>query len=696
MKTKLVVGAFLLFLVTGGAIAFFGGIFGDKVEKLTGAHTRVVWMRDVKGNRGVLGHGDKFKLMGYDSRDGRGVREILAERGSYFRPLLTPDGRRVVFSKHGASEVWIVDFDGSNLRRIGPGIAAALWRDPGTGTVWVYGSAAPRSGPLVRYPLDDPSKVETVWSKTEITPTLPGNLQLSADGLKMAASLPWPVAEVAELPDGARARIKDGCWPAIAPDHSYLSWTFAGTHRHLHMHDLWGNRDWDVKITKAPGMEDHELYHPRWSNHARYMTFTGPYKKKKKQTKNVTQMGSPAVDVNIGRFNEDFTEIEAWVDVTDSKHGEFFPDVWIEGGADYQSKFSRPGVPSPIVEHRPDLANEWPGTDEGLVFLWEDNRAGNSAAPGKFVGKMAMASASGEARIGPDHQMWLGNGSVRVEGFDASVVDAVKKSGAFTVEFVAVAAPAQDAGTDSIISLSRNGDDLCFSAGQREDKLVFRLRTHETGPGGREVEVASLEPGRPYRVAVAFARGILTAWVDGQRVIETDAVPGGLSDWPADARLIFGDQWGANDLQWNGLLEGVAVYDRKITDEEAARKAEFYGSKLAARSERPVYEVELELIRRHEPPDLEEISPYRRALVLNLYKVLDDSPVADANGEVRVAEWILLDGEEPEANKPLHNGMRRTMRLQRYEDHPQLESERMIGEPYDLDHQLYTEAFPGA
>jgi hypothetical protein len=104
----------------------------------------------------------------------------------------------------------------------------------------------------------------------------------------------------------------------------------------------------------------------------------------------------------------------------------------------------------------------------------------------------------------------------------------------------------------------------------------------------------------------------------------------------------------------------------------------------------------LELVRRHEPPDLEEISPYRRALVLNLYKVSDGSPVADANGEVRVAEWILLDGREPAANQPLRTGTRRIMRLQRYEDHPQLESERMIGEPYDLDHELYTEAFPGS
>ena len=666
----------------------------DKVEKLTGAHTRVVWMRDVVDNRGTLGETRNFRLMGYDSRDGRGVRKILRERGSYFRPLLTPDGQRVVFSKHGAREVWVVNFDGTGLRRVGPGIAATLWRDPETGVTWVYGSAEPRSGPLVRYPLDDPSKVETAWSGTEITPTLPGNVQLSADGRKMAVSLPWPFAAVVQVPDGARAPIKTGCWPAMAPDHSYLSWTFGGSHRHLHMHDLWGNRDWDVKITKAPGMEDLELYHPRWSNHARFMTFSGPYKKKKKQEKNVTDLGGRAVDINIGRFNEDFTEIEAWVDVTDSRHGEFFPDVWIEGGADYQSKFSRPGVPSPIVEQKVDLTNEWPGTDQGLVFLWENSRAGNSAASDRFA-KSAIAAPSGEARFGPNHEMWFRNGSVRVDGFDATMVEAVKKTGAFTVEFVASAATVDAAATGCLISLAKESDDLCFSVGQRGDQLVFRLRTHETGPGGKEVEIATIESARPYRVAIGFARGVLTAWVDGSRVLESDAVPGGLSDWPGDARLLFGDEVGSGS-PWHGLLEGLAIYDRKITDVEARRKADLYAAKLAARPERPVYEAELELVRRHEPPDLEEISPYRRALVLNLYKVLDDSPVADANGEVRVAEWILLDGEEPEANKPLHNGMRRTMRLQRYEDHPQLESERMIGEPYDLDHQLYTEAFPGA
>jgi hypothetical protein len=226
--------------------------------------------------------------------------------------------------------------------------------------------------------------------------------------------------------------------------------------------------------------------------------------------------------------------------------------------------------------------------------------------------------------------------------------------------------------------------------------LVFRLRTTETGPRGEEVELFPIEARRTYHVVVSFARGVLSCHVDGQLVQQSPQFSGDLSDWNPGAKLLFGDEWRGVDRQWSGLLEGVAIYDRKITDEEIAKKHQLYASKIAQRPAPEVTEVELELVRRHEPPALEDIAPYRRALVLNLYRVIGESPVADENGEVRVAEWILLDGQEPEANKPLRPGMRRQMRLERFENHPELESERMIGEPFDLDQDLYIEAFPGS
>jgi len=671
-----------------------------EVEQLTGAHTRVVWMRDgTEEAKDFGGMGTHFLLMGYDSRDGRGLRPILAEQGSYYRPLITPDGRRVVYNNIADASIYVVDWDGGKPRKVTDGVAAGLWRDPETGTIWVYGKKARlgpghQEAPIVRFPLDDPEEVETIWSKTDTTVISPGNLQVSADGKKFSASFPWPACGVAIIPDGAWSNNARGCWPGIAPDHSYLSWTFDGPHRNLYMHDPFAKRTWKVKIAAAPGVDGWEVYHPRWSNHARIMTMTGPYNQGKGAMKIFG--GGKQVNVHLGRFKEDFSDVESWVNLTRStQSGEFLPDVWVEGGERYQSIFSRPGAPSPIALDLPPLSDRWPASDEGLLFLWENNRVGNRGAEGKLA-KNAMAEASGEARFGPDQQLWLHNGAARVEGFDKTIAEAVKKSGELTVEFVATSATPLQFGPRRLVTFSVNRKDLNFHVGQNHDEFVFRLRTSETDARGLEVSLTPIEAKRTYHVLVSYANGVVTCHVDGKRVMQSSAIRGDFSTWNDQAKLLFGDEWEAVHRQWSGLLEGVAIYDRKIGDEEAARKAALYGKILEARAPRESWEVDLELVRRHEPPPLEQISPYRRALVLNLYKVLGDSPVADENGEVRVAEWILLDGNEPAANRPLRNGTRRTMRLERFTDHPQLESERMIGEPFDIEHELYVEAFPGS
>jgi hypothetical protein len=671
----------------------------QEVEKLTGAHTRVAWQRDMIDGKRVDGYGERFVLMGYDSRDGRGVRTILGETGSYMRPLITPDGQRIVFTDTARGKICVVNWDGSERREVADGVAGALWRDPETGETWVYGKAQTfgegfNEAPLVRFRLDRPRDSETIWTKTATHITMPGSLQVSADGKKIAANMPWPVSGVAMLPDGAWANNANGCWPGLAPDHSYLSWTFDGRHRNLLMHDPFSNRDWKVNISNAPGVNNYEVYHPRWSNHAQFMVMTGPYSVGKGS--NRLGGGGGQIDIHLGRFNRDFTAVGDWVNISRSDNAEFYPDVWIEGGDRYQSALSRPDADSPLEQELPPLSDRWPASEEGLIFLWENNRSGNRAVTPGRLGREALAVASGESRFGPHNEMWLQRGSVRIDGFDEAINRAIKKSNAFTVEFVMTSANARQFGPRRLIALSVDRRDLNFYVGQNSDRLVFRLRTSETGPRGEEVELGVIEADRPYHVVVSFARGVLSCHIDGRQVLQSPQFTGDLSDWNDRAQLLFGDEWQGVDRQWNGLLEGVAIYDRKISEDEIAKKSDLYAAKLAQRPAPEITEVEVELVRRHEPPALEDIAPYRRALVLNLYRVIGESPAADENGEVRVAEWILLDGQEPEANKPLRPGMRRQMRLERFENHPELESERMIGEPFDLDHDLYIEAFPGS
>ena len=68
-----------------------------EVGNLTGAHTRVVWVQ--QDGRDPYARGDNLTLVGFDTDDGRGERVIVSQRASYVKPLLTPRGDRIVFSR---------------------------------------------------------------------------------------------------------------------------------------------------------------------------------------------------------------------------------------------------------------------------------------------------------------------------------------------------------------------------------------------------------------------------------------------------------------------------------------------------------------------------------------------------------------------------------------------------------------------
>ena len=56
-------------------------------------------------------------------------------------------------------------------------------------------------------------------------------------------NFPWPVAGVAELPNGSLKILGSGCWTALSQDNSYAFWVFDSPHRNLFIDDLAGSRD---------------------------------------------------------------------------------------------------------------------------------------------------------------------------------------------------------------------------------------------------------------------------------------------------------------------------------------------------------------------------------------------------------------------------------------------------------------------
>jgi len=164
-----------------------------KVLALTGAETRIVWLRHKQWetNKGGVDGGAGFSIMAFDT-GGKGERELVPE-GEYFNPLITPSGRQVIYSAKtdGKLRIHCVDWNGANSRILADGFAQWTWRDPATGIEWVYASnAAGNKGQFVdRFQLDKPEVKERIY-----TGRLANRFSLSADGTRAAGEFSWPNA----------------------------------------------------------------------------------------------------------------------------------------------------------------------------------------------------------------------------------------------------------------------------------------------------------------------------------------------------------------------------------------------------------------------------------------------------------------------------------------------------------------------
>ena len=137
-----------------------------------------------------------------------------------------------------------------------------------------------------------------------------------------------------------------------------------------------------MPINEAPGIDGYEVYHPRWSNHARFMVMTGPYVIR--AGGNRIRGGGNKVEVHLGKFTSDFDAIEGWVRISHNDKADFFPDVWIEGGEKTST-----GLRAEHVENG-GAAWEWTENTDGLVLMW------GGGARAKKIPKVISATAETE------------------------------------------------------------------------------------------------------------------------------------------------------------------------------------------------------------------------------------------------------------------------------------------------------------
>ncbi len=316
----------------------------------------------------------------------------------------------------------------------------------------------------------------------------------------------------------------------------------------------------------------------------------------------------------------------------------------------------------------------WPSSREGLVFLWETGDAPNLVFdPGLGAERAATLRPSGRARLDHDFAMALDGGSfVAPEDESALIFAAARRTNEISIEAL-VRAPAEIPARPAVIAaLAAHRDRWNFFLEQRRDRLTFSLKVGPRGPEGVSTGVLmALPAGRASHVAVTYRPGRLVGYLDGVKAAETAEVSGDFFHW-RNLPLVFG-ALPNGDREWDGGLEGVAIYDRVLAPEEVAEDYLRYREKLAARQEVPRVVVEAREKRRSRPPTLEEISPYREALAVHEYEV---ERVVEGELDarlVRVAEWSILDGQPLSPAEAGARGGRR-MVLEPFAANPQLES----------------------
>lgn len=666
------------------------------LEQLTAAQTRVVWLQDHGATANdVLAAGKQLRLMKLDSRDQRGEIALLPELRNYAKPLITPDGQRVVYSDQVTQKFLVVNWDGSGKRVLGDGFAVDVCRDFTDGTDWVY--VTKRVGKpdvavyrnVRRVKLDDPKVSQKVWDVTDISCD---NFQLSADLKHAGSDFPWPHGGVANLTAKTWKKLDQGCWASIAPDNSRLSWVLDGPHRHLQFRRPDQAEGWKVNISGAPAVSGAEIFHPRWSNHVRFLALSGPYQIN--GPINLISGGGPQVELHLGRFSPDFRSVEAWHQLTKNSVADFYPDVWIEGGE--AAMIELPG----LKQTAPQTAQEWPAITQDLMFAWSNGAASNQLPPAsKRPGSPCQVTAHGPAILGRYFELRPRGGHFTLDGMEPLIRKTLESAGTLSLEVLIT--PEEDAATPaSFLEIGTVGNPSLVLS-QHQGHLSWRVGLSQgecNVPAWQKIDGSTRGA---VHVTCTLTRQKIELFLDGKLVDSSSLMAGVLKLHSGEIR--FGGQ------SWRGHMEAIGITDRVLLPGEIFRQATAARRRLIGRKSIDQVKLQVKCIEPSGLPAPRQILPYRRALALDVCEVLSVERIDATNAtgnqiqskkitsgseevsaqvkpgdRILVARWVILDGQTiPKAEFKV--GATAAWTVEAMSEHPELNSERQVVDTIEVD-----------
>lgn len=655
----------------------------SKLETFIGNHARVTWIQDQGGGIDTLAFGENFKLMGLDSRDGKGERALLEDVGNYYKPIFTPDGKHVIVSDRVHYQMIKVGFVSGKKEALGDGVAVAVWDDPKSDNVWVYafdGEGGENkyltTKQLVRFPLKKPTKRELVWNKSHMSWS---NLDISRDGKTIGGLFPWPHVSFLDLESEKLSRVGKGCWTSQSPDNNNILWVFDGLHRNLSFVHRDSGKKWTTPINGGPGMDGYEVYHPRWSNHFNFFAITGPYLEG--EGGNKIGGGGKKVEVHLGKFANDLTRVDVWYTVTNNQLADFYPSLWVADSSSQGNPFVS-GVVKPEIEK--DLPQEWPVSLQKMIFLWQDFKSDNQLSENSLAGfQQLTVTPVGKAIFNEYNEMDLRGDGFVAGDTELAGQDLLKTNNYTGVEFLFT--PKNGVREGTIFSYG-NDDINNIVLSQNEGGVILNVQTVD------EEQVILNSPKRlqddvPTHLFVEVSNSIVTLYINGKSVASQKINKSPLLRWEKGF-VVFGDL-GKKQLGINGAISNVGIYAKPLDAAEIVHNSQLLLGGLVERLTIPFVQLHGELVEQTQIPEPDSLGAYSRALVVNRYLVNEVLQGEYSEKEILVAEWAVLDRKIIAEASAKKLGDKETLHVELFDDHQELEGERLMMDMFDPDLEVY-------
>ncbi len=354
-------------------------------------------------------------------------------------------------------------------------------------------------------------------------------------------------------------------------------------------------------------------------------------------------------------------------------------------------------VPSALKPNvLPFKMEPWPVNREGVVYLWDTGNAFNAVYRewANDIREIRLSRTTGIDRhgrmntaVGQFGTGFFSQSDARMDFQDLVKADQMTLELTFQTESLD---QSRDKFPARIVNCSAWHDgDWNVMLGQQKDSLLFSVRTKENildmdgNPAGNVLhgrapiyEIAKLTDTKPHHLVVTYKSGDLRAYIDGKQVFQSSEVKGSLRNW-GYGELVFGGNHNSGRYRWNGLLDGIAFYQRVLEPQEVAANYKQVQKRLESRKDPPRITVKAKLRDISSVPDPQAILPYEEALSVNEYVI--EEIVDKGSGwimqlrkgqPIHVAQWGVRNRQKTDLEK-LSKGEVHTLVLEPYEQHPE-------------------------